>query len=302
MFYITSQLKLYDNLKVGSRFSKGQILAYDPNFFGPQGGELSYKAGTLARTAIVTTDQTYEDSIMVSRKLTEDTSSYVTVTREVGLGPKANLQRMVSVGDTVQPNTPLAVFENMPEDAGTSEILSRIGAEYDQVITELATNVARARDAGEVVEIKAYYNRELNELSASLRAAVQRLSADAESRLKATAGAPGDEPVRVTAPERVMGDKVLGKNIDGVLFIFYIRTKNEAGPGDKYTTSATKGIVSRVFERGEEPVTEDGRTIDFVMSPLSTVSRMTNDVYMSLWTHSTLVGLKEKVAAIFDED
>ena len=119
------------------------------------------------------------------------------------------------------------------------------------------------------------------------------------SRKKALEDAPTDEPIRTSEPEYVKGNRIMGKIVDGVILVFFVKSLNHAGPGDKYTSGACKGIVSRVFERGEEPVVEmDGSNIDFIFSPLSTISRMTNDLYMSLWTHAVLIGLQEKVVAI----
>ena len=60
-------------------------------------------------------------------------------------------------------------------------------------------------------------------------------------------------------------------------------------------------IISRVFEAGEEPTDETGHQVDYIMSPLSIVSRMTSDAFLSLWTNSVLVDLKARVAEIYEE-
>ena len=60
-------------------------------------------------------------------------------------------------------------------------------------------------------------------------------------------------------------------------------------------------IISRVFEAGEEPTDETGHQVDYIMSPLSIVSRMTGDAFLSLWSNAVLVDLKKKVADIYKE-
>lgn len=303
-FFISSQLGLRKGVKVGSRFKKGDILAYDPSFFGEtMDGSVAYKAGLMVRTAFVALDQTYEDSLVVTNKLIDDTVAEVTMMRSVSLGPKANLQRTAAVGDKLGPNDALAVFENVSDDADVSALLGRIGQEFDEAIEELARNVAVAKYAGEVVEIRTYYNRDEADLSDSLRGFLDKQRKLAESRKKATASAPADEPVRVFAPEKVTRNKVHGEPLDGVLILFFIKTRNKAGPGDKYVSQAPlKGIVARVFEEGEEPYSEDGKQVDYILSPLSIISRMTSDAFLQLWTNAVLVGLKEQVVGILKGD
>jgi DNA-directed RNA polymerase beta subunit len=163
--------------------------------------------------------------------------------------------------------------------------------------------VAVARSGGRIVEIRVYYNVPREDLSPSLQGFLKGADATAASRRAAAADAPPTDIIRSGAPERIDRDKIGGEPIDGVLIMFYILTEDVAGPGDKYVTgsSALKGIVSRVFEPGEEPVDESGQQIDYVISPLSVVSRMTTDVFLNMWTSSTLVRLKQRCLEILDE-
>jgi DNA-directed RNA polymerase beta subunit len=87
-----------------------------------------------------------------------------------------------------------------------------------------------------------------------------------------------------------------------VLITFLIQVEDVAAPGDKFVASSPlKGIISRVFEKGEEPTDETGHQVDYIMSPLSIVSRMTGDAFLSLWSNAVLVDLKKKVADIYKE-
>jgi DNA-directed RNA polymerase beta subunit len=303
MFYVTSKLELAPGVERGSRFGGGEVLALDPSFFAAlEDGSVSYKTGLLARTAVVALDQTYEDSLMVTARLARDTAATITMMRPVSLGRSANLQSFASVGDDVGPNSPLAVFENVSDEADVAALLSRVGREFDEAIAELSRNVAVAKYGGRIVEARAYYNVDPSELSESLRAYLAGRLEAAGQRATAGAGAPPGEPVRSGAPERVSKDKVYGEPIDGVLIMYFIQMEDVAGPGDKYVTggSALKGIVSKVLEDGEEPMDEGGKQVDYIISPLSIVSRMTTDAFLNLWCNSCLVGLKEACLKILD--
>ena len=303
MFYITSKLSLRGRYRKGSRFKEGDVLAIDESFFQESGNDIVYKTGILVRAAVTPTDQTYEDSIMISRDLVDRSASYITMQTEVVLGAKSNVSKMVAPGDTIEVNDPLVVFENLAtKDEEHSDLLGRIGSQYDEVIQDLSRNVVRSKKTGKVVDVKIYYNYPLEDLSSSLQNLIRKMRKRVSMRKEALEGAPTDEPIHTSEPEYVKGNRIMGKIVDGVMLVFLVQSLNHAGPGDKYTSGACKGIVSRVFEKGEEPLVEtDGTTVDFVFSPLSTISRMTNDIFMSLWTHAVLVGLQEKVIEIAEE-
>jgi hypothetical protein len=304
MFYVTSQLGLAPGVKAGTRFKAGQVLALDPSFFSAlPDGSVSYKTGLLVRVAIAPLDQTYEDSLMITHKLAEETAALVTMERAVSLGRRANLQSVVRVGDVVNPNSPLAIFENVADDADVAALLLRVGKEFDEAIAGLARNVALAKYAGRVVEVRTYYNVDPAELSPSLQAYLKRGERGASVRRKASAGASPGEFIRDGGPQRITRDKVGGEQFDGVLIVFFIQVRDVAGPGDKYVTacSALKSVTARVFEKGEEPLDEEGNQIDYIISPLSVVSRMTEDVFLNMWCNGILVKLKEKVLGILAE-
>jgi hypothetical protein len=301
-FYITAQLILNPGIKLNSTFKANQILAHDESFFGTSSdGATSYKSGILVRTALTALDQTFEDSIMVTKKLTKDTKALVTMSRSVNFGAKANLQSIAKIGDKVSTNSALAVFENITDDADISAILQKVGMEFDSAISELTKNTAVAKYTGKIVEMRTFYNRELHDLSPSLQKFLKSQESEALTRKQLVADAPVDAPVKINSPIKVTRNKIAGETLDGVLVIFLIQIEDEAGPGDKLTLStALKGIISRVFEDGEEPEDEDGNTIDYVVSPLSVVSRMTSDFFLSLWCNAVLVDLKKEVLNIYN--
>lgn len=302
-FYITTQLSLNPGIRPGRKFKAGDALAHDPSYFFPaQDGSTSYKSGLLVRTALAPLDQTFEDSIMITDKLARDTAALVTMSRSVNLGPSVNLQKTAKVGEEVNPDSALAIFENATDDADVSSLLQRVGTEFGEAIEELTKNVARAKYSGKIVEIHTYYSRDLEELSPSLRKFIKEQERIAQERKKAGEGAPVSEPVKTSAPIRVSHGRVGGEVVDGVLIQFLVQIEDVAGPGDKFVVSSPlKGVVSRVFEKGEEPVDESGLNIDYIMSPLSVVSRMTTDVFLSLWSNLVLVDLKKKVTEIYEE-
>jgi hypothetical protein len=68
-----------------------------------------------------------------------------------------------------------------------------------------------------------------------------------------------------------------------------------------HSRASVNATLERVFEKGEEPFDETDHQVDYIMSPLSIVSRMTSDAFLSLWTNSVLVDLKARVVDIYKE-
>jgi hypothetical protein len=303
-FFITVISQLSPGIKVGTKFKKNDVLAYDPSYFSPSpDGSISYKSGILVKTALASLDQTFEDSVMITDKLAKDTTAFVTMARTVSLGTKTNLQKIVKVGDIVNPNSALAVFENVSDDADISLLLQKVGSEFNDSINELTQNTIFSKYAGRIVEIRTYYNKDLAELSSSLQKFIKEQENIAKKRKEAAAGSPRDEPIHVNEPIRINRDKLAGEVLDGIIIMFFIQIEDEPAPGDKMTIggSALKGIISRVFEPGEEPMDESGDQIDYIASPLSVVSRMTSEFFSLLWTNSILVDLKKEILNIYHE-
>jgi len=302
-FFITTQLTLTNSIKVGSKFKKDDVLAYDKSFFAESAnGDILYMSGLLVRTALCALDQTFEDSVMATSRLIKDTVSEVTMMIPVSLAAKTNLQYTVKLGDKVNPNSPLAIFETIVEDTDIADLLERIGDEFQEEIIENSRNTAVAKYSGTIVETRIYYNRPLEELSPTIRAFITKEIKISEEKKKRNTGSLPQESVRIYLPEYTTRGKVHGEEFDGILILFFIKTVNESAPGDKYVCqSPLKGIISKVLEEGEEPFDESGNIIDYIISPLSNISRMTSDMFLQLWGNSLLVGLKKEIIRIADE-
>lgn len=298
-FYISSQLSLKNNIIKGKTFKEGDILAYDKSFFDETvTGSLSYKIGKLVPVAMFQLDQTYEDSVAISNRFADDSAAEITLLRSISLSPKANLQKVVKVNDTVTPNSPLAIFENISDDEMTSSLLDAIGAEFEETINDLTTNVVKAKYGGVITEIRVFYNYDIEEYSSSIKKFISNMEKLADKRKTKAESAKGNEPIRINYPEFVNTDKIHGEKFDGILIDVYIKTVDKPGVGDKFSVNACKGIVAKVFNDGEEPITEDNVIVDYVFSPLSITSRMTTDIFFTMWTNAVLLKLKEDIKNI----
>jgi RNA polymerase Rpb2, domain 6 len=304
-FFITNQKTT--ELKQGDKFKKDEILAKNPNFFHGTKDNTSYVTGKLAKVAITGGDFTFEDSSIVTETLSEAMSSYITMNKKVNLGPNANVEKMVKKGQMVTSGDALLIFENSFDEAAANKILDRLGAEFDEAISESSKNIVKSKYTGEVVDIKIYYNRPVEELSDSLQKVVKDYSATIKKRMKAIQTHAGKDANtdHITLPphEQVNETKIQGEELDGVLIEFYIRYKDELYIGDKITFSvALKSIIADVIKKDETPYSEfkPEEEVSAIISPLSVVARMTQDVIYQMWINKVLIGLKDEVKKIYE--
>jgi hypothetical protein len=305
-FYITNQ-KVTD-MKEGQRFKKNDIVAKNPDYFKGEGNDVTFASGTLAKVALTPGSFTFEDSSMITEELSHRMGSYITMIKPISLGPNANIEKMVKKGDTVKTGDPLLVFENSFDEKEANMLLDRLGEEFDELIDELGRNTVKSKYSGEVVDVKIYYNRDLEEFSPSVQKIIKSYSSDVKRREKVIKEnfAQGEEmPTSfISSPtEKIDAEKIKSQQVDGILIEFYVRYYEPLAIGGKLTFGvALKSIVAQVTPKGEEPFSEfrPEEEVSAIISPLSLVGRMTGDFVMTMMMNKALIELKRSVRDIYE--
>lgn len=295
-------------VKEGEKFGKGDILAKNGSYFlGKNQGDISYTMGSLSKVAITSSDGTYEDSSLITSKLTDDMTSYLTMKKEMVLGPNTTVEYLANVGQKIHTGDPLIIFENSFEDESINDLLSKLGDEFEETVNALSKNTYRSKYTGTIVDIKIYYNRPMTELSPSLQKYVKKYINKANKKKKVILENASEEALidmNLPATEQQAEGKIKGVDVDGVMIEFYIEYEDSLGVGDKITFyGSCKTIISDIMQEGEEPYSElhEDENIDAVISPLSLISRMTIDVYMSLYLNKCMIELKNKCKEIYNK-
>ena len=303
-FLITNQKTT--NLKVGSKFKEGEVVAKNENFFKGEGDDLTYVTGKLSKVCIAGGSYTFEDSCLITEKLSKDMSAYITMSKEIYLGPNANVQSIVKKGDHIKTGDPLLVYENSYDDKEANMLLDRLGTEYKQAIQEMGTNVVKSKYTGEVVEVKIYFNKPFEELSPSLQKLIKSYNNEVIQKEKFIAANTKKDQnfhhLQFTPTKQVESALIKGKEVDGVLIEILVRHLDNMYIGDKLTASvALKSIIAEVVMDDETPYSETHKDeeISVIISPLSVVNRMTVDLFLQLYLNKVLIELKNKTVDIY---
>ena len=232
-FYITIKFKT-DFKKEGQKFKAGDILAYDERSFSNRNGEvdnLAYDVGVLAYTAIMATDEGFEDSTSISRWLSEALGSEVVAEDSIELGRMTNIYSLVKEGQEIKEGDPLIIFQNNFDEEDANILLKNI---TDQdFVSDLGRIRVKAKYSGIVQEIKVYRTCEVNELSDSLKKIVK--DHDAKIAKKKAAykkyNIPGENMLE---PDYKMPPTGRLKDTDGVRIEFYIKYFDNMGVGETF--------------------------------------------------------------------
>jgi len=302
-FYISNKLDI--TVKEKERFKKDQILAKNSTFFKGDKNGVTFSTGTLAKVAILPLGETLEDSSIITKEFSKKLKSTIIMKEAVSLSPYTNVIKMVNIGDEVKTSEPLIIFESSAKEKEGIDLLSKLDDKYKDNISQLSSNIKKAKYSGIVKDIRIYYNRDLDEFSPSLQKIIKNYIKEVKEKRDKIKSLNTSEPPNIILPsvEKVNSNRIMNTDVDGVLIEFYISHENETGVGGKLTMQAAcKTIVSKVIPEGQEPFSEfrPDENIDVLFSPLSIISRMTLDLISLTAVGKVIIELKRKVKDIWE--
>jgi hypothetical protein len=302
-FYVT--LKLDSDLKKGSKVKPNQILAYDKSSYSNEIGNpnsIGYKIGTLAKVAIITTDEGYEDSGIVSPWLSKALSSDVVVKKEVTLPKTTNVLSMVKKGQNIQEGETLILFQNTFDEDDMNALLKQL-SDDEEIVSDIGRIPIKSKNTGIVQDIKVYRTVDTEELSPSLKKICNSYESGVKKLKKAANGSVNDYAVTPNfgSDEKLAPTGKLKDTSDGVKIEFYIKYQDDFSVGDKLVTqSALKAVCKDIFPEGKEPYSSfrPEEPIDLFLSTLSVSSRMVCSIEVSGGINKVLVELARSVKDI----
>ena len=298
-FYVT--LKLDTELKEGKRFKAGDIVAYDKQSFSDEMGaddNIAYNIGTLAKFAILNTDEGFEDSAIISNSLSEAMASDVVLEKEITIPKAANVYNLVKKGQEIHEGDTLMILQNAYDEEDVNMLLKNLAGSEDE-ITDLGRIPIKSKVTGIVQDIIIERTVEIDELSPTLKKVVTSYENDIKKKKKAMAQY-GIEDENKTLPDtKAMPATGKLKNAyDSVVIRIYLMYHDKFKVGDKliYGT-AVKGVDKDVFPEGLEPYSEyrKNEKIHALLSIGSINARMVTSVLITTAINKGLIELSRKV-------
>lgn len=293
-------------VKKGDSFKKDDILSINNNYFDTETTE--YLGGILMKTVVNSGYYEFEDASCIREGLSEKMCTYLTMKKEIKLGPNANIDKIVKTGDKVSTGDSLLVYEHSFEDETANQLLSKVGEEYNEKISEISKNVEKSVYSGVVEDVKVYYNVPWENLSPSLQKTINSIYAPIKKKEtiinKYLSSEEKREIILPPTKQTTSTDgKIHGVTVgEGVLLEIYVKYKVKVNVGDKIVFfGPLKSVVSMVVPDEQAAYTdfEPNEPVDVILPTYSVLNRLTGDLPLNLYGNKVLVYLKRKTKEIF---
>jgi len=256
------------NIKEGVKFKKGDVIAYNENFFEPDildPTEIVYKTSFPVTTAIYESNQTFEDSSAVSKMVTDSFKTTVSKPKIITLTFDQNVYDLIKVGSKVKPHDILLVIED--------DITSSLGifsSDSLSALKKIASQTPKSHYNGTIGKIEIFYNGDKAEMSDTLRKIADKYDRKISSYSKSSGGNLTNN--RVTSDLNV-GGKPLQPNT--IAIYIYTDIVEDMGVGDKAIfANQLKSVIGEVMDY--DMATESGKTINAVFGYRSISARIVN--------------------------
>ena len=303
-FYVTVKLKPF--VKKGQTLKYNDILAYDPTSFSPSIGHnadnknVAFNIGTMAKIAIMCTDEAFEDSSIIDERISDALTSFYCVEKTCSLDAGSNVFFVAEKGKPIEEGAPLIIFQNAFTDDEANTLMKNISDDELELATDFGRIQVHSKITGTLQDIKIFRTCELDELSPSLKKIVSKYenSIKKEKKYLKDNGVTDIEiNESVPSTEKLLPEGKF-KNLEkGVMFCFYIKCEDKMGVGDKLTyNTAIKGVVKDIIPKGKEPYTDfrPNEPIDALLTSASVNARMTASIISSGSLNKVLMELSRQ--------
>ena len=303
-FFVT--VKLDPMVKKGDTLRKNDILAYDKLSYSKalasdkNTKNIACNVGTMAKIAIMCTDEAYEDASIINQRLSEAMASVYCVQKTHSLDAETNVYQIAKKGQPIEEGSPLLIMESSFDDKSANVLLQNLNDDEIEIATDFGRIEVHSKITGIVQDIKIYRTCDLDELSPSLRKIVTAYEKDikAQKALLAKYKITDAEILHNVAPDYKLEPTGKLKNTPkGVYIEFYISAYDKMGIGDKLTyNTGIKGTIKDIIKTGEEPYTDfrPDEPIDALLTSASVNARMVTSIIVCGAINKALVELTRK--------
>ena len=315
-FFLANTLKT--DLKVGDKFKANDVLGYHKDFFtNNKYNNCRMNMGTLAKVAIMSTYNTYQDGTFCTEEFSKRASTEMVFLKSVVVGKNSNIEYIVNKGDEIKVGDSLIRFDESFEDDSLNALLANMAANDKEAILANSRNDVQSKFSGVIEDIKIYATVELDEMSPTLKSIVSRhyraIDAKREfldkydetgnKKSVVKCGIMLNETSGITKPNQF--GVIKGENVeDGVLIEFYVKHSEPLEIGSKIANfSAIKNTIDEIIPKGYEPYSEFRKDefIDTIIASNSLLKRMTPSVLVTALGNKCIVELKRSLEDIWNK-
>lgn len=290
-FYVT--VKLSPIVKKGDILKYNDILAYDKSSYSKANASskdqknISYNIGTLAKIAIMCTDEAYEDASIINERLSDALTSEYCVCKNKSFKADTNVYNIVKKGQEIKEGDSLIVFQNAFDDKDANALLKNLADDEVDMMNDFGRIKIRSKITGVVQDVRIYRTCDIKDLSPSLKKIVTEYESGIKKQIdKLKKYGLSDEEIKqkVEPNYKLPQEGKLKITPEGVMIEFYIKCVDKMGIGDKLVyNTAIKGTIKSMMPSGEEPYTDfrKDEPVDALLTSASVNARMAVSIITS---------------------
>lgn len=280
--------KLSPVVKKGQNVLAQQPIAVNTNFFKVENGQTVFTQGIMARVAVFESYGNDEDGALMSQSTSRRMYTALEKRKQVTMKVSSTVFSMKSVGDHVNASDYLMSFD----ESGSADVLDDttlggvLGGLDDETLASLR-NSPKAGYTGEITDIRIYWTVPPEKMSKSCAKIVndyiKKIKKECEAEEKFT-GRPSANryKMEITVPKNNL---INGARVDkdgSIVIEYFIKHTSYMSSADKVSFySSLKSTITSIIPEEQEPYTESGKKIDFIMSGLAIFRRMVNSVWVA---------------------
>lgn len=252
--------------ELGDKVTKGDVIKYNSGFFKPSRfhkRQVMWKAGVIAKTALMEASYTLEDSSAIDDWLADQLKAPVTKVKTVVVRADQTVKNLVKVGDVTDIDSILCTIV----DANVAD--SGLFNEKDlDTLRLMGSPSPRAGVVGKVAKTEVFYHGDPDDMSDSLLEIVQ--AGDKERRKKSKRLGKNNITGQVDQSLRIDGN---GLDLDHVAIKIYITYTESMGVGDKAVfCNQMKTVIGHRLSGINE--TESGVALNAIFGAKSVIDRI----------------------------
>ena len=282
---------LTTGFKLGDKVNKGDIVAYNSGFFEPlyfNPKQVAWKAGVMAKTALLEAVYTLEDSSAITQELADALATQVTKVKVIKLKFDQSVRNLVQIGDQMDLETILCTIEDSV--TARADLFDERSLDTLRLLSAMTP---KAKTVGVVEKIEVFYHGDFEDMSESL----QSLATIGDKDRRRTAKRLGKPSVTGSVDQslRIDGE---GLDLDHMAIKVYITGTVSAGIGDKAVFgNQMKTVFGRILTGVHETVS--GVKVDAIFGYKSIQDRIVLSPLIIGTTNTLLRVIGENAADIF---
>lgn len=316
-FYLANVLKT--DMKVGQKFKKDDVLAYHKDFFtNNRFSNCKMNMGTIAKCAIMSTYNTYEDATFITKKVSDECSADMTFLQRVVIGKNANVEYLIKEGQEIEVGQPLAQFDTSYDDRELNDLLKSLSNEDAADVLEDSRNNIKSKYSGKIRKIRMYSPIPVDDMSESLRkifkvyyskiksknALLEKYDDNAKNSIM-KCGVLSNEPTKEVEPNAygVLNGEKVGK--ESVIIDIFIEHTEPLEVGSKITNiTGLKNTVAEIIPEGFEPYSgfRPEEELSTIIASNSILKRMVPSIITVVAGNKAVIELRRTLVKMWNED